>query len=165
MAATKYPDARIFEFESNFQKKARLPGGVARDKAIAHAQKEIDRQKPDFADWLSGEIASLNAAMRQADASLGDLTSIEQASFHCRQLRDVGSTVGYDLVTFVADNLCEILEAIRSGAAYDKDIIDCHLDALQLATQNQYKNLSPEQLPELSGGLRRVFQQMKKSND
>jgi hypothetical protein len=35
-------------------------------------------------------------------------------------------------------------------------LIRCHLDALQLARQDSYKNVSPDQVPELCDGLRRA---------
>jgi hypothetical protein len=64
--------------------------------------------------------------------------------------------MGYELVTFVANRLCEVLDAIRNGADYDKVLIRCHLDALQLAGQDSYKNVSPDQVPDLCDGLRRA---------
>ncbi len=159
----KNPKARIFDVETDFQQKARQPGGVTRDKAIKRAQAEIDQRKPEFIDWLDRELQALHVVIRQAEENSGSPTLIDQASSQARQLRDVGSTMGYDLVTFVADNLCDILEAVRAGARYDNDIIDCHLDALALATQTPYKNLRADQLPELSEGLRRVFEHVKNS--
>jgi hypothetical protein len=72
------------------------------------------------------------------------------------ELRDIGTTVGYELVTFVANRLCEVIDAIRNGADYDKVLIRCHLDALELARQDSYKNVSPGQVPDLCDGLRRA---------
>jgi hypothetical protein len=158
---SKNPNARIFDVETDFQQKARRPGGVTREKALKRAQAEIDQCKPEFIDWLDRELQALHVAIRQAEANTAALSLIDQASYHARQLRDVGSTMGYDLVTFVADNLCDILEAVRAGARYDNDSVDCHLDALALATQAPYKNLRADQLPELSQGLRRVFEHLK----
>ena len=43
--------------------------------------------------------------------------------------------MGFELVTFIANNFCDILDAIKAGAPYDKNMIDCHIDAL-LAGQN-----------------------------
>lgn len=154
------PKARLFEVESHFQRMARRPGGVARETAIAKAQDTIEKAKPDFVAWVSGEIQALSAAVKQAEASAGDSTSIDQVAFHGRQLRDVGSTMGFELVTFVAGNLCSVLETIRAGARYDKDAVDCHVDALSLAVQLPYRKLRPDQLPELSGGLQRVLEKL-----
>jgi hypothetical protein len=65
--------------------------------------------------------------------------------------------MGFVLLTFVANNLCEMLESANgSGAQCNLELIACHVDALLLARQKQYRKLRPEQLPELSAGLRRV---------
>jgi len=84
------------------------------------------------------------------------MSSIERAYTSCAHLRDVGATMDFELVTFVANNLCEILDAMKAGAVYDKDAIDCHMDALLLARTEPYRHLRPEQVPEMSSGLRRV---------
>lgn len=154
------PKARVFDVESNFQRKAKQPGGMTRAKAIAHAQAKIEQGQPEFTKWLGGELKVLKDAVRRAEENSADSSTIDQALYHCRQLRDVGSTMGFELVTFVADNLCDILEAIRSGARYDKEMVGCHLAALTLATQKQYQHLRPDQLPELSSGLRGVFKKL-----
>jgi hypothetical protein len=78
-------------------------------------------------------------------------------------LRDVGGTMGYELVSFIASNFCHILDAIKAGAAYDKDMIDCHMDALLLARTEQYRHLTPDQVPEMASGLRRVVELAKAS--
>lgn len=158
------PKAHLFEVDSHFQKMARRPGGVAREAAIAKAQDTIDRAKPDFIAWVSTELQALSAAVKQAEARAADSTSIDQVAFHSRQLRDVGSTMGFELVTFVAGNLCNVLAAIHAGVRYDKDAVDCHVDALSLAVQLPYRKLRPDQLPELSGGLQRVLEKLQISD-
>jgi hypothetical protein len=37
-------------------------------------------------------------------------------------------------------------------------MIDCHIDALFLARTDRYRHLRPEQLPEMTSGLRRVVE-------
>ena len=64
----------------------------------------------------------------------------------------------YGLVTFVAENLCKIISAVMTGAPYDKEMIDCHADALLLAKTDQYRALRPDQVPEMASGLRRVVE-------
>lgn len=157
---TKKPEARLFDVDTHFQKMARRPGGVAREAAIAKAQETIEKGKPEFIAWVGTELQALNAAVKRAEQSAGDPASLDQVAHHCRQLRDVGSTMGFDLVTFVANNFCNVLAAIRAGNLYDKDAVDCHVDALSLAVQLPYRKLKPDQLPELSSGLQRIFEKL-----
>jgi hypothetical protein len=73
-----------------------------------------------------------------------------------RQVRDAGTTMGSELMTFIANSLCEVLDAIAAGAECNMESIACHLDALYLARQQRFRNLTPEQVPELTSGLRRL---------
>jgi len=147
---------REFAVETDFQRKARQPGGVTRHQAVGGARAQIETLQSEFTDWLSEGLNRLQAAIQMVETSPSNETLIEDAFHSSCQLRDVGTTMGYELVTFVASRLCEILEAVRNGAEYDKDLISCHLDALQLARQDSYRNVSPEEVPELCNGLRRA---------
>ncbi len=152
-------DAKIFFVDSRFENLARRPGGVPREEAIELARAEIEEIKPRFGDWLDQELLQLGELIRQGESHGPDNADwIEVPYLICHRIRDVGTTMGFELVTFVANNLCEIFEAINAGAEYRADLIDCHIQALLLAKQEQYRNLRPEQLPELSSGLRRVVE-------
>jgi hypothetical protein len=37
-------------------------------------------------------------------------------------------------------------------------MVDCHIDAFLLARTEPYRNLRPEQVPEMTSGLRRVVE-------
>jgi hypothetical protein len=147
---------RIFAVETRFQQLARRPGGVPRDKAIEKAQEKIEAAKPGFDAWLDAKLEALAAVVKQAGAGDGRSDWVEAANGHSRQLRDVGTTMGFELVTFIADSLCAILDAISAGAECNLESIQCHIDALFLVRQKGYRGLKPDQVPELTSGLRRV---------
>jgi hypothetical protein len=150
--------AREFPVETDFQKKARRAGGVTRNQAVGGANAQIETLKKDFTDWLKDGMERLQSAIQLADTYPGNASVVEDAFRSSCELRDIGTTMGYELVTFVANRLCEVLDAIRNGAGYDKVLIRCHLDALQLARQDCYKNVSPDQVPDLCDGLRLAAQ-------
>ncbi|HWP27023.1 MAG TPA: hypothetical protein VNL39_11825 [Xanthobacteraceae bacterium] len=152
-------DPNTFFVETNFQKMARRAGGVPREQALENARVTLETIKLGFRDWLDGEISDLAAQIRRGRTRHPpDVAWAEAALNHCRQIRDVGGTMGFQLVTFIAGNLCKMLDGIVAGANPSNEMIDCHIDALCLAKQEQYRHLSPEQLPELSDGLRRVLE-------
>ena len=151
-------DPNTFYVDTRFQKMARRPGGVAREQALASAQAQVEELRLDFTDWLNREMQDLCVALEDIDVNPSDSLALDRAYRSSAQLRDVGTTMGFELVTFVASNLCEILDAIKNGAAYDKDMIDCHVSALLLARTEPYRHLRPEQIPEMASGLRRVVE-------
>jgi chemotaxis protein histidine kinase CheA len=148
--------AREFPVETDFQRKARRPGGITRNQAVGGAKAQIETLKDEFRDWVKDGLTRLQSAIQLAEGQPANAALIEDAFRSSCELRDIGTTMGYELITFVANLLCEVLDNIRNGADYDKVLIRCHLDALQLARQDSYKNVSPDQVPELCDGLRRA---------
>lgn len=147
---------RIFPVETTFQKQARRPGGVPRDRAIKYATTRVEEVKPEFDDWLSKELEALTDVVRKLESGEAPADWLDVANRHSRHLRDVGTTMGSELLTYIAGSLCEILDEIAAGTQCNVESITCHVDALFLARQKPYWGLKPEQVPELTAGLRRV---------
>ena len=158
MKKTNHPEAKLFYADTRFERLARRPGGVDREQALAKAQAEVEELKADFGVWIGQEFDALDAALAEIESDPKDKGALERAHKTCAQLRDVGGTMGYQLVTFVAKTLCDILEAYIAGATYDKDVIVCHTDAFKLARLEQYRHLQPEDVPEMTAGLLRVVE-------
>ena len=156
MANDQSDEARVFAVETRFQQLARRPGGVSRQDAIKQANKKLKDAEPGFDTWLDDELRHLALGLQRIQNDSADAGTIEAASFHCRQLRDVGSTMNCELVSFIASCLCDVLDAVAAGAECDKDLLKCHADALLLARQKKYRHLKPDQVPELTAGLRRI---------
>jgi hypothetical protein len=158
MRETSSSEVRIFFADTRFERMARRPGGVPREKALARAHKMVDELKSDFGEWLDRELHELNAALSRAESDLSDNAALEDASRNCAQMQGVCAAMGYGLVAFVAENLRRIISAVMTGAAYDKEIVDCHTDAFLLAKSDHYRALRPDQVPEMASGLRRVVE-------
>ena len=154
----KKPAARVFLSDTRFQQLARRPGGVPRAQAVERAQASLDELKQEFTGWLDQQLQELGTAIQQMESAQFDMARLDQAYQCCRQLRDVGTTMGFELITVIASNLCEVLDAVRAGTPYEKQTIDCHLDALVLTSKPPYCDLRPDQLPEMTGGLRQIVE-------
>jgi hypothetical protein len=160
MADKPPEEVRIFAVETSFQKLARRPGGISRQDAIKHANKKLKEAEPGFDTWLDDELRHLALGLQRIQTDNADAGTIEAASFRCRQLSDVGTTMNCELVSFIAGCLSDVLDTLAAGAACDKQSLKCHADALLLARQKQYRHLKPEQVPALTVGLRRVVKQV-----
>ncbi len=151
-------EACEFDVETQFQKMARRPGGLPREQALRRAANNIEEIKPRFTSWLDDELDALfravpdTASSRQIDLSW--LNVIVRGS---TRLIDVAATMDRPMVGLVARHLHMICEAVRRGAPYHDDIMACHLDALKLCQQRRYRNVAPEDMPELSTDLRRAL--------
>jgi hypothetical protein len=156
MADKSFPEARVFSPNTRFHALARRPGGVSRSQAISGAQAKIAEIQPEFGDWLAAEIKALGEAVEHLKSGEVEGEWIDRVLFHSNQLRDVGTTMGFELVSYVANTLSIILERIKAGADCNIDSIVCHMDALSLVRQESYRRLRPEQVPELLDGLHQV---------
>ena len=155
-------DARVFSVETSFQRMARRPGGVPRDQAIEKAWSRVEEIKPSFDNWVNAELQSLTEVIGAAPPESAKQWA-ETAGVHSRRLRDVGTTMGFELLTFVADSLSDVLDANAAGAECNSNTIRFHIDALFLARQHSYRGVKPEQVPELTSGLRRIVDQVNTS--
>lgn len=155
----KPPDyeAREFHVETKFQQMAKRPGGVSREQALINAQSSVATLKPGFETWLDDEIAMLMRSIPREGDDLSDKNWMDAADGHCQHLADVSATMGYDFVSYVAGNLCLMFDAIRQGADYRRDVMKCHVDALLLGRKDKFRRMKPEDVPELTEGLRRVL--------
>ena len=152
------PKVRFFFANTRFERMARRPGGIPRHEAMAEAEAHIDELKSGFSDWLDRELNDLNEMLAKAERDAGDKASLESAYRNCAQLQSVCAAMGYNLVTFVAENLCKVIETVMSGAAFDKDMVACHIHAFMLAKTDDYRAMSPEQVSDMAQGLRRVVE-------
>ena len=157
---SKNNDKKVREFhvETTFQEMARRPGGLPRDQALKRAESNIDAFKPTFAAWLNEQLDELLGAIPDNESAEFEQSEwIYTADKYSQYLADVAATMDYQFVSLVTNNLCMIFEVIKRGAERNGEIITCHIDALRLARRQDYRGLRPEDLPELSEGLRRVL--------
>jgi hypothetical protein len=150
-------EAREFHIETKFQQMAKRPGGVTRDQAVSNAQSNVATLKPGFETWLDDEIAQLMKTIPKEGDDLKDPRWMQMADTHCQHLADVSATMGYEFVSYVANNLSLMFDAVAHGADYRRDVMKCHLDALMLGRKDKFRRMKPEDVPELTDGLRRVL--------
>lgn len=145
------------------QQLASKPGGIPPSRALKNAQMELDRLKPQLNSYIKEECANLEAALSAAGVvGPHQRQSIDAAYEASMRLRDVAEPMGFLLVSFIAKNLCEIFEvAAEAEIEYPAAILECHFDALRLVQQRQYRNVQPQDLPELTGGLLRAVELVK----
>jgi hypothetical protein len=156
MAEKPDNEARVFSPKTRFQTLARRPGGVSRDRALDNAQNKVEEAKLGFDEWLDAEMTELIGAVERARSGAPVDDWIDSAQFHTNQLRDVGTTVGFELLTFISNTLSTILDGIKAGAEFNMESVTCHIDSLLLIRQKQFRHLRPDQVPELSRGLHRI---------
>jgi hypothetical protein len=129
---------------------------MSRNRAIERAEIEIAEVKVEFDEWLSREMTELTTAFEAARDNPNDPERLAELANRGRQLRDVTATIRLELLSFVAASLCDLLDSVSAETEFPIDSIVCHLDALNLSARPDFRELRPDEVPELTKGLRRV---------
>lgn len=107
--------------------------------AIAKAEEALKAMSTQFAQWLQDEIAKLDKA--QADIrSLGYTPETAEALyFRAHDLKGLGTTYEYPLVTRIAGSLCRMLDDPARRMDAPLIIIDAHVDAIRAVFRDGIK--------------------------
>jgi len=112
--------------------------GVNAD-AIAKAEEALKAMSAQFGQWLNDEIAKLDKA--QADIRDKGFTpeTAEQLYFRAHDLKGLGTTYEYPLVTRIAASLCRMLDDPARRMSAPPVILDAHIDAIRAVVRDEIK--------------------------
>ena len=104
------------------------PGGVNAD-IVARAEAALKALSGQFSRWLQDEVDKLDAAARRIDGE--GLTSEAGDTFyiHAHDLKGLGGTYEFPIVTRLAGSLCRLLDSGREIAPLE--LVHAHVDAIK----------------------------------
>jgi hypothetical protein len=107
--------------------------------AIAKAEAALASLSANFDDWIVGEIDKLDACRKAVDQ--GELSGkAGKELFNCaHDLKGLGTTYGYPIVTQMADSLCDITNTQELRDKAPLFLIDVHVDAIRAAVKSKIK--------------------------
>lgn len=107
--------------------------------AIAKAEAALEAMSAQFGQWLNDELVKLDAA--QAAVRAEGMTPAAGENLYCRahDLKGLGSTYQYPLVTRLAGSLCKLLDDATKRAEAPMMLVDAHIDAIKAVVRDQIK--------------------------
>lgn len=117
--------------------KAKVGGGFGIDaNAIARAEEALKAMSAQFGQWLQDEITKLDQA--QADIRDKGYTpeTAEALYFRAHDLKGLGATYQFPLVTRLAGSLCKMLDNPEKRLAAPPMILDAHIDAIRAVVRD-----------------------------
>ncbi len=107
--------------------------------AIAKAEAALASLSSNFDDWIAGEIDKLDTCRQAVDK--GELAGdAGKQLFNCaHDLKGLGTTYGYPIVTQMADSLCDITNTQELREKAPLFLIDIHVDAIRAAVKSKIK--------------------------
>lgn len=107
--------------------------------ALAKAEAALQSLSSQFEQWLSDELAKLDAARAVIQSDGYTAGAAETLYLRAHDLKGLGATYGYPLITRVAASLCKLTddEAVRMKAPLF--LIDAHIDAIKAIVRDQIR--------------------------
>ncbi len=113
-------------------------GGIDAN-AIAKAEEALKAMSSQFGQWLQDEITKLDAAQAAIRAEGLNAETAEGLYFRAHDLKGLGTTYQYPLVTRLAGSLCKLLDDVGKRAEAPVVLLDAHVDAIRAVVRDEIK--------------------------
>lgn len=110
-------------------------GGIDAN-AIAKAEAALKAMSNQFGQWLQDEIDKLDAAQAGIRANGLNAKTTEELYFRAHDLKGLGATYQYPLVTRLAGSLCKLLDDPAKRIDAPMMLIDAHVDAIRAVVRD-----------------------------
>lgn len=107
--------------------------------AIAKAEAALKSLSGNFSQWLQDEITKLEAARQNVKAQGVSVETMENLYLRAHDLKGLGTTYGYQLITRIAGSLCRLIDEKDKRLAAPMALIDAHIDAIKAAVREGMK--------------------------
>jgi chemotaxis protein histidine kinase CheA len=108
--------------------------------AIAKAEAALKSLASNFTQWLADEITKLEAARQQVKTVGVSIETMENLYLRAHDLKGLGTTYGYQLITRIAGSLCRLIDDKEKRAQAPLDLVDAHIDAIKAAVRDDIKS-------------------------
>lgn len=108
--------------------------------AIARAEAALMSLSSNFTQWLADEITKLEGARQQIKADGITPASMENLYLRAHDLKGLGTTYGYQLITRIAGSLCRMIDDKEKRSATPLELVDAHIDAIKAAVRDGIKS-------------------------
>ena len=108
--------------------------------AIAKAEAALKSLSSNFAQWLADEITKLEAARAQVKTDGVTVETMENLYLRAHDLKGLGTTYGYQLITRIAGSLCRMIDDKEKRATTPMELVDAHIDAIKAAVRDDIKS-------------------------
>ena len=107
--------------------------------AVARAEEALKAMAAQFDQWLKDEIVKLDAAQARICEEGYTPETAENLYFRAHDLKGLGTTYEYPLVTRIAGSLCKMLDDAGKRMQAPTTLLDAHIDAIRAVVRDQIK--------------------------
>ncbi|MFT3996861.1 MAG: Hpt domain-containing protein [Asticcacaulis sp.] len=132
--------AQVIQIPNTLRAKVGGKLGALDQAALAKAEEALSSLSEQFDNWLEDELNKLEQAQEtiRADGGLTEKNA-EGLYFRCHDLKGLGTTYGYPLITRVAGSICKMLDDDDVRMKSPRVLIDAHVHAIRAIVRGKIK--------------------------
>ncbi|CAM3033287.1 Uncharacterised protein [Brevundimonas diminuta] len=111
-------------------------GGIDAN-AIARAEEALKAMSAQFGQWLNDEVVRLDKAQSDIRSQGYTPETAEALYFRAHDLKGLGTTYEYPLVTRIAASLCRMLDDADKRMQAPLAVVDAHIDAIKAVVRDK----------------------------
>ena len=131
--------AQVIQVPNTLRAKVGGRLGALDSEAIAKAEAALADLSDQFESWLMEEIKRLEDVQATIKAEGLTTENAEALFYRAHDLKGLGTTYGYPLITRIAGSLCKMMDDDEKRAGAPRKLVDAHLDAVRAVVRDQIK--------------------------
>lgn len=131
--------AQIIQVPNTLRAKVGGRLGALDADSIAKAEAALADLSTHFESWLMDEIKKLEDVQATIKADGLTVENAEQLFYRAHDLKGLGTTYGFPLITRICGSLCKMMDDESKRAAAPRKLVDAHLDAVRAVVRDQIK--------------------------
>lgn len=131
--------AQIIQVPNTLRAKVGGRLGALDADSIAKAEAALADLSSQFDSWLLEEVKKLEDVQTQIKTEGLTAENIEQLFYRAHDLKGLGTTYGYPLITRICGSLCKMMDDEDKRMAAPRVLVDAHMDAVRAIVRGQIK--------------------------
>jgi hypothetical protein len=107
--------------------------------AIAKAEAALKSLSGNFSEWMQDELNKLETARQTIRVAGLNAETAETLYFRAHDLKGLGATYEFPLVTRIAASLCKLIDDPDTRQSAPMFLVDAHIDAIRAAVRDDIK--------------------------
>jgi len=120
--------------------------------AVERAEQALENLKGEFAGWMNQDVSRLVEA-GAAYAKQGNVETLCNIYRAAHDLKGHGTTFGFPLISRIATSLCTLTDDTAYGLPLPPNLIEAHIDAIQVIVRDDIRDESNESTTVLAAEL------------
>ncbi|CAN1511755.1 hypothetical protein MCEMIH16_00819 [Caulobacteraceae bacterium] len=107
--------------------------------AIAKAEAALKSLSGNFGEWLNDELVKLETARQRIRAEGLTIETAEGLYLRAHDLKGLGATYEFPLVTRIAGSLCKLIDDPESRLEAPLFLVDAHIDGIKASVRGNIR--------------------------